>query len=203
MATIILNAEIFDVIFNKQIHNFGAILATRKNPIPHQCPQVPGSRRSLHAFRGSSGTLENTACNQIQVTSRHAVPQQGQNASQGDIFLSVSGTLLGSGTLMGMPKLLLFRQRKPPFREDIKLKPEIVSITNGQVSTEIRVPADPDFDEGAIQIYAWSADEEALGYATYRVLDRYVKNVRLVRLFRSQLESTDAPLRGSRRQKCY
>ena len=172
----ILNAEIFDVIFNKQIHNFGAILGQAKTQFLINAPRFLDLAEVFTLFGDPAAHLK-IPSNRIQVTADMR-PQHGQNASQGDTFLSVSGTL-SDRNFNGDAEIIVVPTTETALSKDIKLKPEIVSITNGQVNTEIRVPADPDFDEGAVQIYAWSTDEEALGYATYRILDRYVKNVRL------------------------
>ena len=115
--------------------------------------------------------------NAIQVTA-DIRPHQGRNASQGDTFLSVSATL-PDRSFQGDAEITVVPTTETALAKDIKLQPELVSVVNGQVLTEMRVPADPDFDVGAVQVYAWNADEEVLGHATYNVLDRYVKNVRL------------------------
>ena len=104
---------------------------------------------------------------------------QGRNASQGATLLSVSGTL-PDRNFSGDAEITVVPTTEAASSKNITLKPEIVSIVNGQVSAEIRVPADPDFDVGAVQIYAWNADQEALGHATYNILSRYANNVRLV-----------------------
>ena len=106
-------------------------------------------------------------------------PFQGRNASQGDTLLSVSATLpkrLSDADL----QITLVPMTETAVANNIILEQEPVAIVNGQVNTQIRVPSDPEFDVGAVQIYAWDAGEEAIGHATYDILSRYVKNVRLV-----------------------
>ena len=172
----ILNAEIFDVIFNKQTRNFGAILGQAKTQFLINAPRFLDLAEVFTLF-GDPATNLKIPSNKIQVTADIS-PQQGRNASQGDTFLSVAGTL-SDRNFNGDAEITVVPTTETALSKDIKLEPEIVSIANGQVNTEIRVPADPDYDIGAVQIYAWDADEEALGHATYKVLDRYVKNVRL------------------------
>ena len=171
-----LNAEIFDVIFNKQIHNFGAILGQAKTQFLINAPRFLDLAEVFTLF-GDPATNLKIPSNNIQVTA-DIRPQQGRNASQGETVLAVSGTL-PDRHFNGDAEITVVPTTETAISKNIKLQPEMVSIVNGQISTEIRVPADPDFDVGAVQIYAWNADEEVLGHATYNVLDRYVKNVRL------------------------
>ena len=172
----LLNAEIFDVIFNKQMRNFGAILGQAKTQFLINAPRFLDLAEVFTLF-GDPATNLKIPSDKIQVTA-DIRPQQGRNASQGDTFLSVSGTL-PDRNFNGDAEITVVPTTETAISKDIKLQPEMVSIVNGQVSAEMRVPADPDFDVGAVQIYAWNADEEVLGHATYNVLDRYVKNVRL------------------------
>ena len=172
-----LNAEIFDVIFNQQIRNFGAILAQAKTQFLTNTPRFLDLAEVFTLF-GDPATDLKIPPNTIQVTADISA-EQGRNTSQGDTLLSVSATL-PDRNFSGDAEITVVPTAEAVISENLKLRPEIVSIVNGQVSTEIRVPADPDFDVGAIQIYAWNANEETLGHATYNILDRYVNNVRLV-----------------------
>ena len=172
-----LNAEIFDVIFNKQIHNFGAILAQAKTQFLINTPRFLDLAEVFTLF-GDPATLLKIPSNTIQVTTDISA-NQGRNASQGDTFLAVSGKLPDQN-FSGDAEITVVPTTETAISKNIKLKPEIVPVTNGQIRTEIQVPADPDFDVGAVQIYAWNTDEEALGHTTYNILDRYVNNVRLV-----------------------
>ena len=172
-----LNAEIFDVIFNKQIHNFGAILAQAKTQFLINTPRFLDLAEVFTLF-GDPATRLKIPSNTLQVTTDISA-NQGRNASQGDTFLSVSGKLPDQN-FSGDAEITIVPTTETAISKNIKLKPEIVPVVNGQIRTEIRVPADPDFDVGAVQIYAWNADEEALGHTTYNILDRYVNNVRLV-----------------------
>jgi len=172
-----LNAEIFDVIFNKQIHNFGAILAQAKTQFLINTPRFLDLAEVFTLF-GDPATRLKIPNNTLQVTTDISA-NQGRNASQGDTFLSVSGKLPDQN-FSGDAEITVVPTTETALSKNIKLKPEMVPVVNGQIRADIRVPADPDFDVGAVQIYAWNADEEALGHATYKILDRYVNNVRLV-----------------------
>ena len=172
-----LNAEIFDVIFNKQTHNFGAILAQAKTQFLINTPRFLDLAEVFTLF-GDPATRLKIPSNTIQVTTDISA-DPGRNVSQGDTFLSVSGKF-PDRNFSGDAEITVVPTTETALSKNIKLKPEMVPVVNGRIRTEIRVPADPDFDVGAVQIYAWNADEEALGHATYNILDRYVNNVRLV-----------------------
>ena len=172
-----LNAEIFDVIFNKQTRNFGAILGQAKTQFLINAPKFLDLAEVFTLFGDPAANLK-IPSNTIQVIADISA-NQGRNASQGATLLSVSGTL-PDRNFSGDAEITVVPTTEAASSKNITLKPEIVSIVNGQVSAEIRVPADPDFDVGAVQIYAWNADQEALGHATYNILSRYANNVRLV-----------------------
>ena len=171
-----LNAEIFDVIFNKQIYNLGTILAQAKTQFLTNTPRFLDLAEVFTLF-GDPATNLKIPRNNIQATTDISA-EQDQNISQGDTILSVSGTL-PDRNFSGNAEITVVPTTETALSKNIKLKSEIVPVANGQIRAEVRIPADPDFDVGAIQIYAWNAGEEALGYATYNVLDRYVRNVRL------------------------
>ena len=172
-----LNAEIFDVIFNKQTRNFGAILGQAKTQFLINAPKFLDLAEVFTLFGDPAANLK-IPSNTIQVIADISA-NQGRNASQGATLLSVSGTL-PDRNFSGDAEITVVPTTEAASSKNITLKPEIVSIVNGRVSAEIRVPADPDFDVGAVQIYAWNADQEALGHATYNILSRYANNVRLV-----------------------
>lgn len=172
-----LNAEIFDVIFNQQMYNFGAILAQAKTQFLINTPRFLDLAEVFSLF-GDPATNLKIPSNTIQVTADIRA-EQGRNASQGDTLLTVSGTL-PDRNFNGDAEITVVPTTETAISKNIRLKSEIVPIANGQISTEIRIPADPDFDVGAVQTYAWNAAEEALGHTTYNVLDRYVNGVRLV-----------------------
>ncbi|MDE0468182.1 MAG: C25 family cysteine peptidase [Candidatus Poribacteria bacterium] len=173
----LLNLEIFDVIFNDQTHNIGAIVAQAKTQFLINASKFLDLAEVFTLF-GDPATNLRIPRNEIQVTADMS-PFQGRNASQGDTLLSVSATLperLSNADV----EITLVPTTETAVANNIVLEQEPVAIVNGQISTQIRVPSDPEFDVGAVQIYAWDADEEAIGHATYDILSRYVKNVRLV-----------------------
>ena len=173
----LLNLEIFDVIFNDQTHNIGAIVAQAKTQFLINASKFLDLAEVFTLF-GDPATNLRIPRNEIQVTAEMS-PFQGRNASQGDTRLSVSATLpdrLSDADI----QITLVPTTETAVANNIILEQEPVAIVNRQVNTQIRVPSDPEFDVGAVQIYAWDADEEAIGHATYDILSRYVKNVRLV-----------------------
>ncbi|MDE0326157.1 MAG: C25 family cysteine peptidase [Candidatus Poribacteria bacterium] len=173
----LLNLEIFDVIFNDQTHNIGAIVAQAKTQFLINASKFLDLAEVFTLF-GDPATNLRIPRDEIQVTAEMS-PFQGRNASQGDTRLSVSATLperLSDADV----EITLVPITETAVANNIVLEQEPVAIVNGQVNTQIRVPSDPEFDVGAVQIYAWDAGEEAIGHATYDILSRYVKNVRLV-----------------------
>ena len=172
-----LNLEIFDVIFNDQTHNIGAIVAQAKTQFLINASQFLDLAEVFTLF-GDPATHLRIPSDEIQVTADIS-PFPGRNASQGDTLLSVSATLpdrLSSGNV----EVAVVPTTETAVANNTILEQETVDVANGQVSAQIRVPADPEFDVGAVQIYVWTADEDAIGHATYNILSRYVKNVRLV-----------------------
>ena len=172
-----LNLEIFDVIFNDQTDNVGAIVAQAKTQFLINAPEFLDLAEVFTLF-GDPATNLRIPSNEIQVTAEMS-PFQGRNASQGDTLLSVSATLPSRLSDADI-QITLVPMTETAVANNIILEQEPVAIVNGQVNTQIQVPSDPEFDVGAVQIYAWDADEEAIGHATYDILSRYVKNIRLV-----------------------
>lgn len=172
-----LNLEIFDVIFNDQTYNVGAIVAQAKTQFLINSPEFLDLAEVFTLF-GDPATNLRIPSDEIQVTAEMS-PFQGRNASQGDTLLSVSATL-PDHLSDADTQITLVPMTETAVANNIIVEQEPVAIVNGQVNTQIRIPSDPEFDVGAVQIYAWDADEEAIGHATYDVLSRYVKNVRLV-----------------------
>ena len=172
----VLNLEIFDVIFNDQTRNVGAIVAQAKTQFLINAPKFLDLAEVFTLF-GDPATNLRIPRNEIQVAADIS-PFPGRNASQGDTLLSVSATLPDRFSTADI-QITLVPTTETAVANNIILEQEPVAVVNGQISTQIRVPSDPEFDVGAVQIYAWNADEEAIGYATYDILSRYVNNVRL------------------------
>ena len=173
----VLNLEIFDAIFNDQTRNVGAIVAQAKTQFLINAPRFLDLAEVFTLFGDPAMNLK-IPRDEIQVTANIS-PFQGRNASQGDTLLSVSATLperLSDADI----EITLIPTTEAAVANNIVLEQEPVAVVNGQVSTQIRVPADPEFDVGAVQIYAWNTDDSAIGYTTYDIFSRYVNNVRLV-----------------------
>ena len=93
-----------------------------------------------------------------------------------ETLLTVSGTL-PDRTFSGDAEIIVV----PAIEEavDMPSEQENVPVTNGRFTTEIEIPASVEFDVGDVQVYAWNADEDLIGHASYNVLSRYVDNVRI------------------------
>ena len=171
-----LNAEIFDVIFNKQMHNLGAVLAQAKTQFLINAPRFLDLAEVFTLF-GDPATDLKIPSNKIQVTTDIST-DPAENVSQRDALFSVSGTL-PDRNFSGDAEITVVPTTESAISKGTKPKQEIVSIVNGKISAEIQVPTDPEFDVGAVQIYAWNAAEDAIGHATYDILSLYVRNVRI------------------------
>ena len=106
-----LNAEIFDVIFNKQIHNFGAILAQAKTQFLINTPRFLDLAEVFTLFGDPAANLK-IPSNKMQVTA-----DIGAGARTATLLKEIPCSLfLGHSpirTLGEMPKLPLCRQPKP------------------------------------------------------------------------------------------
>ena len=171
-----LNAEIFDVIFNKQMHNLGAILAQAKTQFLINAPRFLDLAEVFTLF-GDPATDLKIPSNKIQVTADIST-DPAQNVSQRNVLFSVSGTL-PDRNFSGDAEITIVPTTETAISKGTAPKQEIVPVVNGKVNAEIRVPTDPEFDVGAVQIYAWNADEDAIGHTTYDLLSLYVRNVRI------------------------
>ena len=171
-----LNAEIFDVIFNKQMHTLGAILAQAKTQFLINAPSFLDLAEVFTLF-GDPATDLKIPSNKIQVTADIST-NPAQNVSQRNALFSVSGTL-PDRNFSGDAEITIVPTTETAISKGIAPKQEIGTVLNGKVSAEIRVPADPEFDVGAVQIYAWNPDEDAMGHTTYNLLSLYVRNVRI------------------------
>lgn len=171
-----LNAEIFDVIFNKQMRNLGSILAQAKTQFLINAPRFLDLAEVFTLF-GDPATDLKIPSNKIQVTADIST-NQAQNVSQRNALFSVSGTLPDQN-FSGEAEITIVPTTETAISKGTAPKQEIVPVVNGKVSTEIRVPTDPEFDVGAVQIYAWNADEDAIGHTTYDILSLYVSSVRI------------------------
>ncbi len=171
-----LNAEIFDVIFNQQTHNLGAILAQAKTQFLINAPSFLDLAEVFTLF-GDPATDLKIPSNKIQVTTNIST-DQSRNVPQRNALFSVSGTLPDQN-FTGDAEITIVPTTETAISKGTAPQQEIVSVINGKVSTEIRVPTNPEFDVGAVQIYAWNADEDAIGHTTYDILSLYVRNVRI------------------------
>ena len=179
----ILNQEIFKVIFEENTENFGAILAEAKTQFLINAPGFFDLNEVFTLF-GDPATQLRLPRQQIQVAT-DVIAASGRDAFQSETLLSVSGTLPnpnfnGDAEITVVPTALSSSEGSPePHSLDIVLARDTVPIVDGKFNTQVRLPVDIEFDAGNVQVYAWNADEDAIGYSAYTALQRYVNNVRL------------------------
>ncbi len=165
----LLNLEIFDVLFKQQTQHIGALLAEAKTQFLINAPGYLDLAEVFTLF-GDPATRLKLPDKQMQVeveigTSRHR-----------ETLLTVSGTL-PDRTFNGDAEIIVVPAIGGAV--DIPSERENVTVTNGRFTAQIEVPASPEFDIGDVQVYAWNADEDLIGHASYNVLSRYVDNVRI------------------------
>ena len=167
-----LNAEIFDVIFNQQRHNPRYRPCTSKNPV--FLINAPGFLDLAEVFTlfGDPATDLKIPSNNIQVTTDISTDQR-------NAVFSVSGTLPDRSFSGDAEITVVPQQQRPLSRKAQSRNRKSFPSSMARSSAEIRVPTDPEFDVGAVQIYGWNAEEDAIGHATYDILSLYVRNVRI------------------------
>ena len=166
----LLNLEIFNVIFKQHTRHIGAILAEAKTQFLINSPGFLDLTEVFTLF-GDPATPLKLPDKQIQVD-----VEVGTSHTQ-DTLLAVSGRL-PDRTFSGEAEVTVVPEIEDPI--DIPTEQENISIVNGQFTTEIQIPTNADFDVGDVQVYAWNADEDLIGHASYSILSRYVDNVRIV-----------------------
>ena len=165
----LLNLEIFDVIFKQHTQHIGAVLAEAKTQFLINAPGYLDLAEVFTLF-GDPATRLKLPSTQMQVEVEISTsPRQ-------ETLLTVSGTL-PDRTFSGDAEIIVV----PVSEEEIDIPPERenVTITNGRFTAQIHVPTSAEFDVGDVQIYAWNADADLIGHASYNVLSRYVDNVRI------------------------
>ena len=174
----ILNREILDVIVKGHTQNIGAIFAQAKTQF---LINTPGFLDLAEVF-----TLFGDPATQLKIPNKQMeVTIDFDNSSAQDPFeqegvVTVSGTL-PDRSFSGDAEISVVPTAETDAETDNEIPPEKerISVANGQFTTQIQLPTDPEFDTGSVQAYAWNSDNEAIGHATYNILSRYVSNVRI------------------------
>ena len=166
----LLNLEIFDVIFNQRTENMGAILAKAKTQFLINAPGFLDLTEVFTLF-GDPATRLKLPNKQMQVK----VEVSGSRSQE--TLLTITGTL-PDRTFNGDAEVIVVPEIEDAI--DIPTEGEDVSVVNGRFTTQIQIPTDADFDVGHVQVYAWNADEDLIGHASYSILSRFVDNVRIV-----------------------
>ena len=170
----ILNREIFDVIFKGNTQNIGAIFAESKTQF---LINAPGFLDLAEVFTllGDPATQLKIPNKQMEVTV-DLDPPSVQGTFEEETLLTISGTL-PDRSFNGDAEITLVPTTETD--NDVPPKKETLSVANGRFTTQMQLPTDIEFDTGSVQAYAWNADTEAIGHATYNILSRYVDNVRI------------------------
>ena len=177
-----LNLEILDVISKGHTQNIGAIFAQAKTQFLINSPAYP-DLAEVFTLLGDPATLLKLPNRQMEVTidigssSTHSTFEE-------ETLITVSGTLPDQSfsgdveiTVVPTPETDIVRTTETD--NDIPPKQETVSVVNGQFTAQIQIPSDIEFDTGSVQAYAWNANADVIGHASYNILSRYVKNVRI------------------------
>ena len=170
----ILNREIFDVIFKGNTQNIGAIFAESKTQFLINTPGFLDLAEVFTLF-GDPATQLKIPNKQMEVTV-DLNPPSVQGTFEEETLLTISGTL-PDRSFNGDAEITLVPTTETD--NDVPPKKETLSVVNGRFTTQMQLPTDIEFDTGSVQAYAWNADTEAIGHATYNILSRYVDNVRL------------------------
>ena len=171
----IFNREIFDVIFKEHTQNIGAIFAQSKTQFLINTPGFLDLAEVFTLF-GDPATQLKIPNKQMEVTV-DVDPSSVQGTLEQETLLTISG-MLPDRSFNGDAEITLVPTTETD--NDILPEKETVSVVNGRFTTQMQLPTDIEFDTGSVQTYAWNADTEAIGFATYNILSRYVDNVRIV-----------------------
>ncbi len=166
----LLNLEIFNVIFKQYTQHVGAVLAEAKTQFLINAPGYLDLAEVFTLF-GDPATRLRLPSKQMQVDVEIGASKRRET------LLTLSGTL-PDRTFSGDAEIILVPKTEEVV--DIPSVRENVPVTNGRFTAQIDVPASAEFDIGDVQVYAWNADEDLIGHASYNVLSRYVDNVRIV-----------------------
>ena len=170
-----LNIELLDVIFGGHTQKIGAVFAQAKTQFLINSPGYL-DLAEVFSLLGDPATQLKIPNKQMEVEVDFGSPSTENGFGQ-ENTATVSGTLRNR-SFNGDAEIIV-----APITETNDAVPaerETTSVVNGQFKTQIQLPTDPQFDSASIQAYAWNADEEAIGHATYNLLDQHVSNVRIV-----------------------
>lgn len=189
----LLNKEIFEVIFNDNTQHIGAILAEAKTQLLINSPGFPDLVEVFTLF-GDPATRLRLPHTEMQLNVDIDETSDQENFKT-ETLLSISGRLpnpefSGDAEITVLPnppdrEIKKKRsQRRPPniaIRRSIDTTPrtENVAVVNGTFKTQIPIPFNSAFDALKLKVYAWNAEEDAIGYLDYTPLERYIKNIRL------------------------
>ncbi len=189
----ILNKEIFDVIFNDKTQHIGAILAEAKTQFLINLPGFPDLAEVFTLFGDPATRLR------LPQTEMQLKVEKGKvlhrDAFDAGTLLSISGTLPdpefnGEVEITVLPNIpdREGKKKRSSFRSssttprrsmDVTPREETIAVVDGHFKAQVQIPYNSAFDSWDVRTYAWSADEDAIGYMAYTSLDQYIDNVRL------------------------
>ncbi len=186
----ILNTEIFKVLFNDKTQHLGAIVAEAKTNFLILLPGYPDLANIFTLF-GDPATKLNLPHTELQVTSNLKQITNKHDFVTGT-EVTVSGRLpnldfIGDAEITVLPKPIIrqtkkkrtsYRSTDSDTRHALDNTPRVntVQVVDGKFETQIQLPYNSEFEAFNLRVYAWNSDEDAIGYAAFTPIDRYIKN---------------------------
>ena len=186
----ILNTEIFKVVFNDKTQHLGAIVAEAKTNFLILLPGYPDLANIFTLF-GDPATKLILPHTELQVTSNLQQVTDKHDFVTGT-EVTVSGRLpkldfIGDAEITVLPKPIIRQTKKKrtsysstdiETRRTLDNAPRIktTQVVDGKFETQVQLPYNSEFEAFNLRVYAWNSDEDAIGYAAFTPIDRYIKN---------------------------
>ncbi len=186
----ILNRELFKVIFDDKTQYLGAIIAAAKTNFLILLPGYPDLANIFTLF-GDPATKLNLPRTEFQVTTNVQEVKNKHNFVTGR-ELTVSGKLHNNNftgnaeiTVLPNPIIREIKKKRTSFRTpnidtqhtlDNTPRIETSQVANGKFETKIQLPYNSEFEAFNLRVYAWNTDEDAIGFAAFAPIDRYIKS---------------------------
>ncbi|MYB65780.1 hypothetical protein F4X73_13905 [Candidatus Poribacteria bacterium] len=186
----ILNRELFKVIFDDKTEHLGAIVAEAKTNFLILLPGYPDLANIFMLF-GDPATKLNLPHTELQVTTNVQEVKNKHEFVTGT-ELSVSGKLPNNNfngdaeiTVLSNPIIREIKKKRTSYRTpdidtrhalDNTPRIETVQVVDGKFETQIQLPYNSEFEAFNLRVYAWNTDDDAIGYAAFAPIDRYIKS---------------------------
>ena len=186
----ILNTEIFKVVFNDKTQHLGAIVAEAKTNFLILLPGYPDLANIFTLFGDPATELIlphtelHVTSNLKQVTNKHDFVT-GTEVTVSGRLPNLDFTGDAEITVLPNPIIRQTKKKRTSYRStDIDTRhaldntPRIqtVQVVDGKFETQIQLPYNSEFEAFNLRVYAWNSDEDAIGYAAFTPMDRYIKN---------------------------